>query len=225
MKWTAVLLLMFVVACSDDANPTDEVISACGQSVCVDAGSTSDVSNNDGSVDQPDIGALSDVAQDDAGINADASADAEVLPTLVASGGNEADILYGWVAAGQPSEQRVREIIATGATIISLRAVSEDPFDEPALIDSLGGTFIRYPTASANYESVAFREAMYDLYDAQLDAGVTVYLHCASSNRVGASWALYQAERKGVPSEEAIALGKTAGLASLESLVRQILGV
>lgn len=221
MKWTAVLLLMFVVACSDDANPTDEAISACGQSVCVDAGSTPDVSNND----QPDMGALSDAAQDDAGINADASTDAEVLPTLVASGGNEADILYGWVAAGQPSEQRVREVIATGATIISLRAASEDPFDEPALIESLGGTFIRYPTASANYESVAFREAMYDLYDAQLDAGVTVYLHCASSNRVGASWALYQAERKGVPAEEAIALGKAAGLASLESLVRQILGV
>jgi hypothetical protein len=72
----------------------------------------------------------------------------------------------------------------------------------------LGGTFIRYPTTSANYETVAFREAMYDLYDAQLDAGVTVYLHCASSNRVGASWALYQAERKGVPAEEAIVTGR-----------------
>lgn len=36
---------------------------------------------------------------------------------------------------------------------------------------------------------------------------------------------LYQAERKGVPAEDAIAMGKAAGLSSLESTVRQILGV
>ncbi len=221
MKWTAYLLLMFVVACSDDTNSSNEVTTPCGLSVCVDAGSNSDVSNDD----QPDIGSLGDATLDDAGMNADASSDAEALPMLMASGANEADILYGWVAAAQPSEQRVREVVATGATIISLRAVSEDPFDEPALVESLGGTFIRYATASSNYENVAFREAMYDLYDAQLDAGTIVYLHCASSNRAGAAWALYQAERKGVPPEEAIALGKAAGLSSLESLVRQILGV
>ena len=109
--------------------------------------------------------------------------------------------------------------------ISSLRLPAEDPFDEPGLIESLGGTFIRYPVNPTDYDSVAFREAMYDLYDSELDAGNIVYLHCASSNRVGASWALYQAERKGVPGEEAIAMGRDAGLASLETRVRDILGL
>ena len=59
----------------------------------------------------------------------------------------------------------------------------------------------------------------------QLDAENIVYLHCASSNRVGASWALYQAQRKGVPAEDAIEMGKAAGLTSLESRVRSVLGI
>jgi hypothetical protein len=49
-----------------------------------------------------------------------------------------------------------------------------------------------------------------------------VYLHCASSNHVGPSWALYHAERLGVPPEEALAMGRAAGLGSLEALVREV---
>lgn len=211
-----VLGLLSIVGCSatDEENP--ETVTVCYALQCVDAGSNVDAS--------------SDVAATDSGLStADAGTDTGVdlgaRPTLMASEANEADVLYGWVAAGQPSATRVEEIVATGATIISLRLMSEDTFDEPGLIEGLGGTFIRYPTMASDYDNVAFREAMYDLYDAQLDAGVIVYLHCASSNRVGASWALYQAERKGVPPEDAIAMGKAAGLASLESTVRTVLGI
>ena len=175
-----------------------------------------------------DMGALADTAVDEPDTSledAQSAPDVDERPTLEASGANEADILYGWVAAGQPSEARVEEVVATGAVIISLRDQSEDPFDEPALVDSLGGTFIRYATQSSDYDDPAFREAMYDLYDEQLDAGNIVYLHCASSNRVGASWALYQAERKGVEAEAALQMGRDAGLTSLESRVREVLGL
>ncbi len=135
----------------------------------------------------------------------------------------ERDVEFGWIAAGQPSEERLRALVEMGARIISLRAVSEEPFDEEALVNSLEGTFIRYPTSGSDYESVAFREAMYDLYDQQIELGGPVYLHCASSNRVGASWALYHAERLNFSDEEALVIGQAAGLAGLESLVLSIL--
>ena len=137
----------------------------------------------------------------------------------------EADIGDGWIAAGQPTEARLTEVVEIGARIITLRAAAEDPFDEQGLVEGLGGTFIRYATTATDYQDVAFREAMYDLYDVQFAMGGYVYLHCASSNRVGASWALYNAERRGVPAEEAVQMGIAAGLAGLEPMVRSILGI
>lgn len=146
-------------------------------------------------------------------------------PALVPVGSSEHDIGSGWIGAGQPSEERLREVVAAGARVISLRYADEDPYAEQAVVEELGGTFIRYPTESSSYQSVPFREEMYDLYDAQMALGGQVYLHCASSNRVGASWALYQGERKGLPAEEALELGRQAGLSGLEPMVRDILGV
>jgi protein tyrosine phosphatase (PTP) superfamily phosphohydrolase (DUF442 family) len=147
------------------------------------------------------------------------------LPALVAVGASEHDIGYGWVGGGQPTEARLADVVATGALVITLRPASEDPFNEQQVVEDLGGTFVRYPTVAADYDDGAFRQAMYDLYDDEMDAGGPVFLHCASSNRVGASWALYHAERKGLPAEEAIERGQAAGLASLEPMVRDILGV
>ena len=53
-----------------------------------------------------------------------------------------------------------------------------------------------------------------------------VLLHCASSNRVGAVWAVVQA-RKGKSLEEAEAAGREAGLRSspMAAAVRRVLGV
>jgi protein tyrosine phosphatase (PTP) superfamily phosphohydrolase (DUF442 family) len=138
---------------------------------------------------------------------------------------NETDIGDGWIAAGQPTEARLTEVVTQGARVITLRAVTEEAFDEQALVEGLGGTFIRYATTASDYQTLAFREAMYDLYDAEFAKGGPVYLHCASSNRVGASWALYNAERRGVPAEQAVQMGIDAGLAGLETMVRDILGI
>ncbi len=216
------MFALFLAACGtpETQHNNGDGTTSCMALACADAGSNPDdggAGPDSGDEPSPDAG-------NDTASTSDA-ADSGDSPTLSATESNEADILYGWVAAGQPTEERVEEIVATGATIISLRLESEDPFDEPGLIDSLGGTFIRYPTRGSDYDDVDFREGMYDLYDEQLEAGNIVYLHCASSNRVGASWALYQAERKDVPPEEAIEMGKDAGLSSLEDRVREILGL
>ena len=220
MKRLLLCVLLILAGCGTSDSTDDEKV--CQALTCsTDGGFESDAGTDDAGAN--DAGLTTDAGADD-GASPDVGSDLEALPTLQATESHEADVLYGWVTAGQPSQDRVREVVATGATIISLRLPAEDPFDEPGLIDSLGGEFIRYPTTGADYDSVDFRQAMYDLYDQQLDANKIVYLHCASSNRVGASWALYQAERKGVAPEQAIEMGRTAGLTSLESRVRTVLG-
>ncbi len=223
-QWMVIAAAGLILAsCGSDDDNTQE---RCQTLECMNANNVNNANNANNSNNANNVNNSNNANNvNNANNMADAGDDTGDTPTLMATESHEADILYGWVAAGQPSEARVREVVETGATIISLRLETEDPFDEEGLIDSLGGEFIRYPTSSPDYDQVAFREAMYDLYDQQLDAGKIVYLHCASSNRVGASWALYQAERKGVPAEDAIEMGRQAGMGGLETRVREVLGL
>lgn len=137
---------------------------------------------------------------------------------------DEVAIAEGWVAAGQPDEARVQELVAFGYLDFSLREAHEDPFDEPALVAQGGGEFKRTETTKDLLYEPEFREELYLSYDALLESGETVYLHCRTGDRVGATWALYHAEHLGYPLEEAIALGRDAGLLSLERAVLDILG-
>ncbi len=215
MKRFGLLLLLAFFGCDDGSGAEDSK-----QQVLDAAIGPGDVSVG------IDGAALADAAaQADAALEADAAADMAVEPPLSATEPTEADVDFDWITAGQPTEARVREIVAAGVPIISLRYPEEDPFDEPGVVESLGGQFTRYPTQGADYDRVEFREAMYDLYDEHREAGGQVYLHCASSNRVGASWALYHAERLGLPAEEALQKGREAGLGSLEDRVRMLLGL
>lgn len=173
--------------------------------------------------DEVDAAVEADAADGDPVPDAGEPLDAAPAAQLNATEPYERAVEFGWIAAGQPTEARVREIVAAGVPIISLRYPQEDPFDEAALVAELGGRFERYATSGADYDSVAFRDAMYDLYDGYIEAGGTVYLHCASSNRVGASWALYHGERLGLGVDEAIAVGQAAGLSGLVGRVRAIL--
>ena len=129
----------------------------------------------------------------------------------------------GWAAAGQPSKARVQELAKAGVTIISLRAPSEDPFNEEQVVKEAGGTFIRFPVSGATFNDPAAIDAILDAYAKAEKEGKKVYVHCASSNRVGATWALYQAKRKGVPADQALAKGKAAGLRSLTPIVEKAL--
>ena len=57
----------------------------------------------------------------------------------------------------------------------------------------------------------------------QTHAGQPLLIHCASANRVGALVALHAAWHQGMAAEEAIALGRRAGLLGLEPCVRELL--
>ncbi|NOY69917.1 MAG: hypothetical protein GXP53_10615 [Deltaproteobacteria bacterium] len=143
---------------------------------------------------------------------------------LVPSGAYEHILRKGWIGAGQPGKTRLREVIESGARVISLRYPSEESFNEQAFVKNLGGIFIRHSVSEKEISLISHRQAMYDFLDAQFKIPGLVYIHCRSSNRVGALWALYLAERLGTNPKKAIQAGRDAGMGSLGPLVEKILG-
>lgn len=123
-----------------------------------------------------------------------------------------------YVSTGQPSKETL--ILAKEAgftTIIDFRASDEDRgFDEESEVIALGMIYVSIPVAGPadiNFENAA------DLEQALSGIDGPVLLHCASGNRAGAIFAL-RAKLNGASSEEALALGKQAGLTASEEAVR-----
>ena len=96
-------------------------------------------------------------------------------------------------------------------TVINLRRPQELEqlaFDEPVLVEGLGMRYVNIPITPD-----AFSADDVDRLAAVLaETEGPVLLHCGSSNRVGGMWAAYLARHRGVDLDEAIRLGKTAGL-------------
>jgi hypothetical protein len=47
----------------------------------------------------------------------------------------ETGLTLGWISAGQPTAERLQEVIDEGGVIISLRYPHEEPFDERSFIE------------------------------------------------------------------------------------------
>ncbi len=108
---------------------------------------------------------------------------------------------------------------------MSLRPPEKDDFDEEQLVEDAGGEFDRFSMAPEELDTPGFRESMYDFIDLQFHLGGYVYLHCSSLSRVGLAWALYHYERVGLTAEEALQLGKSAGLSEMEPFARELMGL
>ena len=126
---------------------------------------------------------------------------------------------HEYVSTGQPDQEILKMAGDAGyAAVVDLRTDSEDRgLDEAAAVEALHMRYVRLPIAGA--DDVTFENA------ARLDeilAGIDgpVLLHCASGNRVGALFAL-RASRAGASDEEALEVGKAAGLTRLEATVRE----
>ena len=126
-------------------------------------------------------------------------------------------------AAGQISHDQWPALKQAGlAAVINLRPDNEQPgVDEAALVRAAGLTFHALPIASGDdldrVRVAHFAELL------QTHAGQPLLIHCASANRVGALVALHAAWHQGMAAEEAIALGRRAGLLGLEPCVRELL--
>lgn len=134
---------------------------------------------------------------------------------------NEASPLDGVITGGRPTAEALRAAAERGVrTVVDLRDADEEGVaEEAALVAELGMTLVSIPVAGAEGLTV---EAATRL-DAALAAegALPAVVHCASGNRAGALLALRAFHRQGMAAEEAIALGRAAGLRGLEDAVRE----
>ncbi|MFT3670154.1 MAG: sulfur transferase domain-containing protein [Pseudoxanthomonas sp.] len=83
-------------------------------------------------------------------------------------------------------------------------------------VEALGMTYIALPISGKEDIGAANAQALHALLQGREGK---VLLHCASGNRVGALLALGAAQIDGLPADDALALGRAAGLKSLEPVV------
>jgi len=128
------------------------------------------------------------------------------------------ELADGITAAGQPDETGLKELAEDGyAAVIDLRGAGEDRgLDEKSFVENLGMDYVPLPIAGR--DAISFENAR------RLDQILSSYekpvlVHCGSSNRVGALFALRE-KLHGADDEEALSFGKSAGMTSLESTVK-----
>jgi uncharacterized protein (TIGR01244 family) len=131
-------------------------------------------------------------------------------------------IAPGRAAAGQPAADVLSKLGTLGfKTVINLRTPGESgPANEKELVEGQGLRYVSVPITPASF-SLADVEAVQKVLD---DAAAgPVLLHCASANRVGATWAAVLV-RRGESLDEALAAGREAGMHSpaMEDAVRRV---
>lgn len=126
----------------------------------------------------------------------------------------------GLHTGGQPTADDLARLQAQGVhTVIDLRGEQEDRgYDEAAEAQRLGLRYIALPIAGKDDITPANAASLHALLERQDGA---VLLHCASGNRVGALLALGAARIDGASPQDALALGREAGLKSLEPVVAE----
>ncbi|MEZ4473607.1 MAG: sulfur transferase domain-containing protein [bacterium] len=129
--------------------------------------------------------------------------------------------LPGVLTAGQPSGEQLQALAAAGyRTVVNTRGFGEPGVAEmPEYVAALGMRYVHIPMSGPDDVSLANARAL----AAALDGGLPALVHCASSNRVGALFALKAYRLDGQSAAEALQLGRAAGLQGLEPYVRMLL--
>lgn len=128
----------------------------------------------------------------------------------------------GLHAAGQPGPGDWSALRRNGlASVLNLRPPSEQPgLDEPALV---GGQGLSYGSLPVTGAADLGRDAVIAFDDLLRRLPRPILVHCASGNRVGALFALRAAWLEGADRASALALGRSAGLTTLEPRVCELL--
>ncbi len=123
------------------------------------------------------------------------------------------------LTSGQPNQTDFAKLKELGVkNIINLRGDNETNWSEQDLVTELGMNYYHIPVqskADITIENATKLQSLLNEHQQQ-----TTLLHCASSNRVGALVALYNAITLKKPIDEAVEIGKQWGLKSLEGVVR-----
>jgi protein tyrosine phosphatase (PTP) superfamily phosphohydrolase (DUF442 family) len=127
----------------------------------------------------------------------------------------------GLVTSGQPDLAALEAARDRGVrTIVSLQSPDEPgAAAEREMVEALGMRFISIPVASD--EEITEENSL--RVNAAIEDDATTILHCGSSNRAGAMVALRAFFEDGRTIEDAVALGRTAGLSRSEAAVTALL--
>ena len=122
-------------------------------------------------------------------------------------------------SSGQPDEAALKAFSENGyEAVIDLRGANESRgLDEQAVVEKLGMSYVALPVSKA--ADMSFEKAR-ELDEIIKSFEGPVLVHCGSGNRVGALLAL-RASAQGASDEEALELGRSAGLTRSENLVRE----
>jgi uncharacterized protein (TIGR01244 family) len=137
---------------------------------------------------------------------------------------NGKEPLPGVITGGQPSREQLEALAAAGyRTLVNLRTEREEMPVAPADVAMLGMRYVHIPVAGAA-DLTAAKAAELAALLADPEAR-PMAIHCASGNRVGALLAVEAATVEAREPEEALELGRAAGLGGLEPAVREVLGL
>lgn len=122
----------------------------------------------------------------------------------------------GLITTGQPTESQLEQMAALGVKrVVCLRVVNEPGTGwEEQKAKALGMEFVRLPVAGADGLTVANAQLL--TKSLPTDGNPPTLLCCGSSNRVGALLAMKAFHLDGKTAEEALVIGKAAGLKGLE---------
>ncbi len=132
----------------------------------------------------------------------------------------------GLYAGGQPSPDDLAGFATQGVrTVINLRAPGEPvEYDERCEAERLGLRYVSLPISGPEDVTVDNVDRFSRMLEEARRHGGTL-VHCASSNRVGAMVALDLGITKGSSCNTALAMGRAAGLATLEPHVESLLNL
>jgi uncharacterized protein (TIGR01244 family) len=129
----------------------------------------------------------------------------------------------GVLVGGQPTPDQFQTLAELGfGTVVNLRSPQEQGNTDPAQIASLGMEYVSLPITGADTLNEQNARKLAEVLN---QSETPVVVHCASGNRVGGLLALKAFYVDGSTPEEALELGRAAGMTRTEPLVRQELGL
>lgn len=130
---------------------------------------------------------------------------------------NACEILPGVVTGGQPSRTDLEAFRNSGGgVVLDLRDPMEPrPMDEAAEARRLGLDYVNVPVGTGTLSDVTLDRVLEVLRGA---AGRTVFVHCASGNRVGGALLPFLMLDHGLEEEDAVGQAMRVGLRSAELL-------
>jgi len=127
------------------------------------------------------------------------------------------------LVGGQPTPEQLETLRGLGySTVVNLRMPQESGTTDPGLVRELGMEYVSIPIGGAETVNEANARRLAEVLE-KAEGGVVV--HCASGNRVGALFAMKAFYVDGKSPEEALAVGRAAGVTRLEPVVKQKLGL